>query len=93
MTLHLFSNTEAKQLTECLTHCTETDAIVLMNETALEGLQANLTMQQTPKVKTYLLTQENRPEAKHQPSDSIIRKINMTELVELTTEHNPILSW
>ncbi len=89
MTLHLISSARTEKIAECLSHCTAADAIVTMNTTTSELIDTLLTDQPATKTSVYRLIQEDNPTADAQISSTI----NMAELVELTVQHNPIVSW
>ncbi len=91
MPLHLI--TSQQQIKDCLDYCDFGDAIVLMNEAATLATIAVLTASKTSHIEIYQLAKTDEPIPTREQHKEIIRQIDMGELVNLTIQHNPIVSW
>ncbi|MAZ87922.1 MAG: hypothetical protein CL693_09770 [Cellvibrionaceae bacterium] len=93
MPLHLITTQQPQQLKDCLSNCNCGDAIVLMSEAAALAASAIITTSKLSNIEIYQLEKEEELTPTRDRHRGISRKIDMAELVNLTTQHNPIVSW
>lgn len=98
MSLHIFSKLQARHLEQCIDNCSQEDAIVFIGAAADEILKSHTPLL-TRNCRVFLLS-ENVTSA---PKDSLqfsrstkdrgLTEINQEGFVQLTTLHNPLVSW
>lgn len=98
MSLHILNKLQEKQLKQCIENCSERDVIVLI-EAAADKLRTIDSTLPVPSCSVFLLTKRGSKTNQDnlQSSDSTkdwdVTEIDQEEFVQLTTLHNPLVSW
>jgi len=98
MALHIFNTPHIHQIQKCIEEHSTEDAIVLIEEAATKILCSDWAPAITTEApKLFVLSTNTSADGKCSDSEIVEQKsalnIDFSEFVELTSRHNPIISW
>ncbi len=96
MTLHIFNKIQDNDIERCIENCTNTDAIVFIERAAIATQESPWKEQcfPCPTFRLPLNTTPPEPQDLNNPSISHkITDIDQQHFLELTAQHNPLVSW
>lgn len=90
MSLHIFNKIHEESLEQCISNCTKNDVIIFIEEAATAAQSDTWQQRRFPCPAFQLTSDASTAEPKKAYG---IPAIDQRKFVELTTQHNPLVSW